>query len=150
MYGFGNPGRQDDGLGNECIESIKPYTSIHGNFELESNYQLNIEEAELISNKDLVIFIDASKEESVESFKLEKVTSSSNVSFTTHAASPAYILQLCQTIFGKTPPSYLLHIKGYKWEFKVGLSKKAKANLKLALNYLEETLSNPSDLILNY
>ena len=40
--------------------------------EFDSNYQLNIEDADTISDKDIVVFIDASIEE-IESFYIDKV-----------------------------------------------------------------------------
>ena len=67
IYGYGNPGRQDDGLGNAFTNRIQEWVAIEGlhDFHFDSNYQLNIEDAEAISNMDLVIFADASEEEIV-------------------------------------------------------------------------------------
>lgn len=149
IYGYGNPGRQDDGLGNEFIEQIQSWAKNDENtaYEFDSNYQLNIEEAELISTKDLIIFVDASIEKEVETYKLTKVSNSSDITFTTHHASPGYILQLCNSIFDKQPPTYLLHIKGFEWDFKVGLSAKAKTNLEKALLFMKKKLKKPNTLI---
>ncbi|MCC6933172.1 MAG: hypothetical protein IT292_07960 [Deltaproteobacteria bacterium] len=57
---------------------------------------------------------------------------SGKVEFTMHAVSPAFILHLCQEIDGHTPKAYLLHIKGYSFEMKEGLSEMAQANLEEA------------------
>ncbi|MCK4515905.1 MAG: hypothetical protein KAU31_11640, partial [Spirochaetaceae bacterium] len=67
IYGIGNPGRQDDGLGALLVEEIQraaiPGASIPGTdheLSFDANYQLNIEDAEAISRHDIVVFADAS------------------------------------------------------------------------------------------
>ena len=148
LYGYGNPGRQDDGLGNAFIDRIEAWVkenAIEG-IELDSNYQLNIEDADAIADKDLAIFIDASVEE-IDDFCISKVTESSKITYTTHAASPGYIVDLCKKIYQKNPITYLIHIKGYEWEFHEGLSEKAVENLVKALDYIKPFLMDPMPLI---
>jgi len=144
IYGYGNPGRQDDGLGIAFSNAIEEWVKENGldGYTFDNNYQLNIEDAELISDKDIVIFADASVED-IPEFCVSMVDGTKDVSFTTHAASPGYIVQLCQEIFGKAPPTYLVHIKGYTWEFDEGLSDNATINLKLALDHIKKLLKSP-------
>jgi hydrogenase maturation protease len=144
IYGYGNPGRQDDGLGIELTKELEKWANDKGleGLEFENNYQLNIEDAETISDKDLVFFADAS-EEDIEDFCLSKVDSNAKLSFTTHAASPGYIVKLCKELFNKEPLVLLMHVKGYEWEFREGLSEKARSNLDGAFNYLKGILENP-------
>lgn len=148
LYGYGNPGRQDDGLGNEFINRMQEWVNKEGleGFKFDSNYQLNIEDALAVSDKDLVIFIDASKED-IQDFCISKVTESSKISFTTHSASPGYVLDLCKKLYDKSPVTLLLHIKGYEWNFKEDLTKKAEENLEKAIDYFKEKLKNPELLI---
>jgi hydrogenase maturation protease len=148
VYGYGNPGREDDGLGYAMVRKLEEWVTENeiSGIEFDSNYQLNIEDAEVISNKDLVIFVDASTEELTD-FILTEVTGETEVSFTTHAASPGYIVKLCADLFGKTPKVMLLHIKGYRWEFLEGLSDQAESNLEKAFTFMKEyllTLTNQS------
>lgn len=148
IYAYGNPGRQDDGLGNAFIERMEDWASenkIEG-LEFDSNYQLNIEDAHAIADKDLVIFVDASVED-LGDFCISKVTENSKITFTTHAASPGYIVDLCKEIYKKAPPTYLIHIKGYEWEFMEGITAKAIENMELALEYLKPFILNPELLI---
>ncbi len=148
IYGFGNPGRQDDGLGNAFVEKMEQWVNDQGleGFEFDSNYQLNIEDAAEISDKDLVVFADASVED-IEDFILTQVDADTKVAFTTHAASPGYIVQLCRDIYNRIPPTYLLHIKGYEWHFREGLTEKAVENLEKAVDMMKRKLQNPEDLI---
>lgn len=148
LYGYGNPGRQDDGLGNTFVDRIESWINEEklDYIEIDSNYQLNIEDAEVISNYDLVIFIDASVED-IKDFCLVKVTKATEVIFTTHAASPGYIVDLCKQIYSKAPPTYLLHLKGFEWAFKEGLTEKAEQILNNAIKYMKPILKDPQSLI---
>ena len=148
IYGYGNPGRQDDGLGNAMIEKLEKWVAKKNlkGIHFDSNYQLNIEDAAEIADRDLVIIIDASTED-IEDFVLTQVDSSTNVAFTSHTASPGYIVSLCRNLYDKVPATWLLHIKGYEWAFKEGLSENAKANLEDAFELMKEKLENPHELI---
>lgn len=144
IYGYGNLGRQDDGLGILLSQKLENWVSEQDlpGFEFENNYQLNIEDAATIANKDLVIFADAS-EEDIEDFCLSVVDGKRELSFTTHAASPGYIVKLCNDLFNTQPLVLLVHLKGYEWAFREGLSEKARDNLENAFRYLQTLLANP-------
>lgn len=145
VYGVGNPGRRDDGLGPELVRILEEWArriKTEGIF-FDSNYQLNVEDAEIISRYDRVIFADASVED-IRNFTLTRLTEEDGVTYTTHAASPGYILKLCHELFGKNPEAYLLHIKGYEWDFRAGLTKQARENLVQAAGFMQECLVKPA------
>ncbi|KAA3644614.1 MAG: Ni/Fe hydrogenase [Chloroflexi bacterium] len=143
IYGYGNPGRQDDGLGIALTQRLEAWVSENQlmGVEFDNNYQLNIEDADAIAQKDIVIFADASDED-IEDFCFSRVDASAKVSFTTHAASPGYIVQLCKELFQKEPLALLLHIKGYEWAFQEGLSERARENLEGALAQMKTLLTD--------
>ena len=70
IYAYGNPGRHDDGLGNRMVDALEPWLSEQGfdHVAVDSNFQLNIEDADNIRDKDVVIFVDASIED-IEDFR---------------------------------------------------------------------------------
>jgi hydrogenase maturation protease len=147
VYGYGNPGRQDDGLGNAFankLEEMVKERDIDG-FSFDSNYQLNIEDAEAVAAHDIVIFADAS-EEAIEDFCVSMVEGSENASFTTHSASPGYVVHLCHKLFEKRPVVYLVHMKGYEWEFQEGITDKARENLTAAVRFFEPFIQNTNQL----
>jgi hydrogenase maturation protease len=148
VYGYGNPGRQDDGLAAALVEDLETWAAEQGltGITFESNYQLNVEDAETISHQDLVIFADASKED-IEDFCLTRVEGEGELSFTTHAASPDYVFKLCQDLFDRHPTVLLLHIKGYAWDFREGLSDRALENLQRAVTFMKSILKNPQTAI---
>jgi len=138
IYGYGNPGRQDDGLANELIEKIE-LAKKSGDFkdvDTDSNYQLNIEDAEIVSKYKRVIFVDASVED-IQDIAFTKVEpSDAKVEFSMHAVSPSFVVDLCKKMYEVEPEVYLLHIKGYKWDFMEELTEEARVNLNKAYNLL--------------
>jgi len=139
VYGYGNPGRQDDGAGVMLAEKLDEWI-VSRNLEgvhTDSNYQLNLEDAATISQYDLVIFADASHEE-LDDFRMDTLVGSARVEFSMHAVTPAFILHLSKEVFNREPEAYLLHIKGYEWEFMASMTKKGEENLINALHFLQD------------
>ena len=153
IYGYGNPGREDDGLGIACTQKLEDWARRNEikDFSFDMNYQLNIEDALEISQYDAVLFIDASTEP-IEDFIISEVKASDKVNFTMHSASPSYIKYLCRQIYNIEPLVYLVHIKGYQWSMKEELSEKAASNLERTVTCLQELLIQPhwSDQIENF
>ncbi len=144
VYGYGNPGRQDDGLGNAMTERIDQWIADEGiaNVRTDSNYQLNIEDAAEIADCDVVFFVDASTED-IEDFCITSVGAAFKIEFTMHAVSPAFVVDLCHKIYYKTPVAYLIHIRGYEWDFAEGLTTRAQTNLDGAFAFLIKILKEP-------
>ncbi len=143
IYGYGNIGRKDDGLGVLLAQRIEDWIKEEKiqDVDVESNYQLNIEDAEIISHYDTVFFVDASLE-TVNDVYLEKVMADdAKIEFSMHAVSPEYVLDLCAGMFGKNPEVYKLHIKGFDWDFVEGISEEAAQSLQKAFVLLTEQLS---------
>lgn len=144
IYAYGNPGRQDDGLGNKMIELLEKWREENRKDQvyLDSNYQLNVEDATEMHNKDLVLFVDASMEDSIQDFAITKVKPSDKMEFSMHATSPGYLLYLCEYMYKSCPPTYLLHIKGYSWEFNEPATAAAMDNLYKAYEHLVNLIEN--------
>ena len=147
LYGYGNPGRKDDGLGPILVDLIEKWVIKNEiiNISVDSNYQLNIEDAYTIRDYDIVIFIDASIEE-IDDFIVTRVQPSDKVNYTMHSASPSFVLNLCNKIYNYTPETYLLHIKGYEFQLEEGLSQRASKNLDEALRFIKRLLLRPDRL----
>jgi hydrogenase maturation protease len=140
IYGIGNPGRQDDGLGIEFALEMERWfneNSIKIKIDVLTNYQLNIEDANTISDYKLVLIADASKE-IPEGYQLKRIIPIPSNHAMSHFLSPGSILHLCNDLFGHKPKMYALHLAGYKWNFGKPATKKAKANLRQALEVFRE------------
>ena len=141
VYGYGNPGRQDDGLGVLLSEKIEEWAREKelNHLQTDSNYQLNIEDASRISAFDLVIFADASQED-IKGYAFTPLKPSPKMDFTMHSVSPAFILNLCHEVYHKKPLAYLLHIRGYEWEFMKDMTPEARKNLEEAIGFLKKKI----------
>ena len=139
VYGYGNPGSQDDGLGVMLAEELERWSVEKSltHIRTDSNYQLNLEDAAEIADYDLVIFADASKED-IRHFSFEPLIPSEKVEFSMHAVSPAFILHLCRQVFNHEPETYLLHIRGHEWEFMNDMTGFARDNLNRACEYVKK------------
>jgi hydrogenase maturation protease len=138
IIGIGNSGRSDDGLGWAFLDALQGKFS--GEFDLEYRYQLQIEDAELISRYDIVYFVDAHLEQFPEGYKLESCLQENSGSFSTHQLDPGTVLFLCKSIYKRLPETYTLGISGNRFELNIGLSSKAELNLSNALNYFENNI----------
>lgn len=135
IYGIGNAGRQDDGLGWAFIDRLEARQPLP-RAEMRRTYQLNLEDADLISGFARVLFVDATKDPAIPSFALTRPQPKLDVSFISHAISVPSILETAKRCFRCIPEVYLLAIRGYEWELQVGLTQPAEHNLSSALRWM--------------
>lgn len=131
IIAIGNSGRSDDGLGWAFADSILDKGEFFG--DVVYSYQLQIEDADLISKYDTVIFVDAYSQLLENGACLERVDPLIVHSFSTHALDPAAVVGLCQELYESTPEAWVLKIEGHEWDLNVGLSKHGEKNLVQAL-----------------
>ena len=136
VIGYGNPGRQDDGLGPAAIAEIENMGL--PNLTAFDNYQLNIEDALDVAAHDIVWFIDAAK--TGPSYSVRAVSPSSSIEFTSHIVRPETILAIAGQCYGGSPQAFLLAIRGYEFEFIEALTPAARQNLDAALAMLTERI----------
>ena len=133
LYGYGNPGRQDDGLGPVLAEEIE---TLHlSGVDTDANYQPQIEDAAEIAQYDLVIFVDTTVEE-VDGFFVRRLEPAKKITFTSHLVKPESILAMCEDMYGKFPEAWLIGIRGYEFEYVEGFTNRAAANYRRALNFI--------------
>ena len=137
ILGIGNNGRQDDGLGWAFLDFLE---ELNTTIDLEYRYQLQIEDAELISNYDRVIFVDATKEKTDDGFYLKPCKASEQYSFSTHALQPETIMFLTNKLYNHNPEASIFAIEGYDWELKIGLSENGTLNLDKAKKYFKDKI----------
>lgn len=140
VIGIGNCGRADDALGWSFIDEIKE--NLPDNYDCEYKYQLQVEDAELISHYDVVYFVDAHKEQFNKGFTWGEGHPVATHSFSTHELDPGTVLYLSKSIYNKLPKSFILGISGLSFELKMGLSDKAKENLSKALEFFNQKTLN--------
>lgn len=135
ILGYGNPGRRDDGLGPEFASRVADLAL--GGVQVDADYQLTVEDACEVAGSRAVIFVDASIS-GTEPFGFSSIEPASAVTFSTHSISPEGVLALARDLFSRTPPGFVLSIRGYEFdEFGEGLSDGAEANLSKALEFIQ-------------
>lgn len=134
LIGIGNDGRGDDALGWLFADRFAECSDL----EVVYRYQLQVEDAELISAYDRVIFVDASVQEMETGFCFQPCLPVASVHFSTHKVDPATILWLAKEMYQAPVHGYVLAIQGYEWELQQGLSEKATQHFQQALFYFEQ------------
>jgi hydrogenase maturation protease len=140
VIGYGNPGRQDDGLGPALAEAVEQL-DIPG-VTVESGYQLTVEDAAAAAAHEYVVFADASVR-GPEPFCFTAVRPMEHTSFSTHSVEPEVVVALARDLFQADTRGYALGIRGYRFhEFGEALSDRARENLAAALRFLVPVLKD--------
>ena len=137
FIGIGNSGRNDDGLGWLMVDYLeKQFQDI----DFLYRYQLQIEDAEIISHYSTVIFIDATKEETEHGFYFESCLPNNGIGLTSHLLDPETILWLEKELYEEGRHRYVLGIEGKEWELSLKPSKEGLRNLKKAKEFISENM----------
>jgi hydrogenase maturation protease len=139
VYGYGNPGRLDDGLGPALVNELARLGPVP-DLRLETAYQLQVEDAALVSAYPVVVFADACAV-CAAPYELRRIAPRDELEFSTHAVSPEAVLALARRHFGAEPEALLLGIRGYEFDgFGEQLSMRAARNLQAALAFVRRWL----------
>lgn len=155
IIGYGNPDRQDDGVGYQALIRLQKalkrpipmdaYDDIQPegeNPDFWFDLQLKPEMAEVIAQYDHVFFIDAhtgAVPEDVSWRELSPVLLSSPL---THHLTPESALSLCEMLYGKKPEAILISIRGYEFGFSSTLSQQTDEYLNNAVTRILTWLDN--------
>ena len=135
ILAIGNCGRQDDGLGWAFGNFLEQENLFFG--DVFYRYQLQIDDAELISKYDHVLFVDASRNQLPNGFDFQTLIPNNEFVLTTHALDPQTVLYLSEFLYDHKPNAELLQITGHHWNLEEGLTKIGKQNLHNALSYFQ-------------
>jgi len=138
VIGYGNPAREDDGIGPAAVEIIGKY-GIDG-ITVDANYQPTVEDAAALAQHDYVVFIDASMT-GEEPFTFSRLHPKHQMRFSSHSVEPEEVLWLAQDLFNARTEAYILGVRGYSFSmFTENMTEKASENLKKALDFLVPVL----------
>jgi hydrogenase maturation protease len=116
---------------------------INGNVEWLTDFQLQVEHALDMQHRELVLFVDASVS-CAAPFEFFCLVPEADTSITTHAISPASVLEVYRRLFAaEPPPAFLLSIRGERFELEEGLSPFAGKHLTDALSFGERLFERP-------
>jgi hydrogenase maturation protein HypF len=142
VVGVGNPSRGDDALGPLCISALAERLAgalLAGELELLTDFQLQVEHAMDLTGRQRVFFVDASLR-AKPPFELTRVAPDGAQSAFSHAMSPQAVLEAHRRTVGEPPESWLLEIRGERFELGESLSAAASEHLEAALSCLAARL----------
>jgi hydrogenase maturation protease len=139
VIGIGNPLRSDDGLGWRVAEQLSARTN--ENLRVLKVHQLTPELAEAISEADIAIFVDAGAHGIPGTLTCENVrVSEADLRFS-HDVTPATLIQIAKTLYGKNPTAYLLCLVGTTFEHGESLSPEIVAVIPQAIAKIQELMA---------
>ena len=145
VIGYGNPDRQDDGVGWHILRNLAqrvgesipddPGASIEVESELVDLMfilQIYPELAETISHYERVCFVDAHTADIPEKISWIELSPEYEKSPLTHHMSPKTVLSISATIYDRIPEAVLVSVRGFHFEFERELSPKTAELAKKA------------------
>ena len=144
IFTYGNPSRGDDGLGPAMFDLLEnnqhEYDELD-KIDLLTDFQLQIEHAVDLEQRECTLFIDASVSATAP-YEFHQLRVERDNSYTTHAMSPVAVLDVYQQINQcEPPPSYMLTISGYEFGLGQPLTEQAKINLLQGYKFINELLA---------
>lgn len=148
IFTYGNQSRGDDGLGPAMFDLLD--RDKHDSDELDTvalltDYQLQIEHAIDLQHRECVLFVDAGITGDAP-YQFHRLHAERDSSYSTHAMSPAAVLDVYQQIYQHgPPPCYILTIRGYEFGLGQALSEQAKINLQQGYEFIRQLLVTDVD-----
>ena len=136
ILGVGNDSRGDDGLGWAFLDALEGDPEVRA--QLFHRYQLQPEDADLISRTKTVVFVDATKEALETGFDWRPAIPEQQPNVHSHWLPPSVVLGFCKEVYGACPDAYILAISGAQWELGQGLSAAGEKRLEDALHFFRQ------------
>jgi len=138
VFVLGNASRGDDAIGPELAARLEaaalPWVEVIVDFQLQVEHALDLEA------RRLAVFVDAAVD-AVAPCEIRHVTPVRDASHTSHALSPAAVLETFERVTGRSAPeARILAVRGESFELGAPLTTRARANLEAAWAKLLELL----------
>ncbi|MDD2743723.1 MAG: hydrogenase maturation protease [Rhodocyclaceae bacterium] len=141
IFAVGNPSRGDDAIGPELYGRLAKWLEnedLADQFELIEDFQLQIEHALDLQGRQLALFIDAGENTPVP-YTFKQIAPATGIAHTTHELPPEAVLQVyLQTEGSEPPPSFVLCVRGEKFELGEPLTATALSYVDAAFALLIE------------
>jgi len=147
VFAVGNPSRGDDAIGPVICGRLAKWLEnekLTERVELIEDFQLNVEHALDLQDRELALFIDAG-ENTPALFIFEQIFRSTATGHTTHALPPQAVLQVYWQMEGKEPPpSFVLCVRGEGFELGAEMTPAALGGIEAAMALLERLVRKPN------
>lgn len=116
VLGYGNPLRGDDALGWEAAQRLEE-RYCGPDVTVITRHQLTPELAELFSQADVVILIDAENEGEFGRINVRRLNASSPFAPSNHFSDPSTLLSMASEWYGRRPIAYLVSTPGKSFDY---------------------------------
>ena len=144
VFGIGNPSRGDDAIGPVFVERLEEWRTSACELPIEltllTDFQWQVEHALDLEDVDLAIFVDASLSASAP-FQLERLQAHFDVTYTTHALSPACVLAVAERLGQTLPDAWQMSIPGRSFDLGAPLGAASCAYLEVAIDFMRASLA---------
>ena len=135
VFGWGNDARGDDGLGPLLLARVAaagwPDVTTIEDFQLQIEHALDLDGAEA------AVFLDAGSDTPAP-FAFAEIAPKRDMTHSTHALAPEAVLDVyARTLGHPPPPSFMLCMRGERFELGQGLSVEARQRLEAAWDFLQ-------------
>jgi len=139
IIAIGNESRGDDAIAPLLLRRLEAEGCAE-KVELLEDFQLQIEHAADMVERELVLFIDAGMHTPAP-YSFYRAHPDNNRTLFSHALTPEAVLSTYRYVYQQPPPpAFVLCIRGEQFELGDALSSEAVTRLELALNFLLELL----------
>jgi len=140
IFAIGNESRGDDAIAPLLLRRLEAWLNaknIGTRFELLEDFQLQIEHAADLVERELVLFIDAGMD-TCDPYRFYRTQANDKRTLFNHAIAPEAVLTTYQQIFQQTPPpAFVLCIRGEHFELGESPSPEAEQRMELAMEFLQ-------------
>lgn len=147
VFAVGNRSRGDDAIGPLLLERLASWVADEaqtGAFALIEDYQLQIEHALDLQGKRLALFIDAGCGTTAPLEFYPIAPARAPVARSTHELPPQGVLEVYrQFALAEPPPSFVLCVRGERFELGAWLSSPGKAHVEAAWRQLTRLCRQP-------
>ncbi|WP_016949994.1 hydrogenase maturation protease [Anabaena sp. PCC 7108] len=131
VIGYGNELRGDDGIGQRIANSIESWHLL--TVKSFAVHQLTPELAVNLAKADLAIFVDACINSEAGEVQVKSLLINNSSVFSEHQSDPQSLLALTQSLYGYSPPAWLVTVPGVNFELRDSLSPIAEKRIGIAL-----------------
>ena len=159
VIGYGNPSREDDGVGLAVVnglrarlgmppldEEIDGFDDLGGPFDTLFLQQLTPELSETLAAYDHIVFVDAHLGIYTELVHHETITPAAETTMVSHHMKPSALLGMTSQLFHTTPTCELISIRGFSFDFSDTLSPQTAAGVAQVIGELWDRYLPPDSL----
>jgi hydrogenase maturation protease len=133
IIGYGNPHRRDDGIGPYVVEQLSRDLGRETGIALRSLHQLDPVLAEELQGAEVVILVDATVKPLERGLLWTRVQPEQQVSpYGMHHLKPSMLAGLLESLYQRSPTTWLVSVEGNDFGFGEGLSLEAQEKAERA------------------